>query len=665
MSIQKALAIRENMSIVPYNQNRALVPYVQDRVTAPSQSMNFFANLDFSRNRTIVKNTNITQNMMVVLNMAKETQESMEQAKKAMDDTASKGTSFFSSLKEKALGIGEVVKKIGGFSLSGALETQKQLSALQAVMGNKEVTKAYFEGLAKEADKSAYSVQDFVGVASQFMQVTKNTDKLDKLTNLSQRLAMIDPSQGMKGAGAAMREAMSGDFKSLSGKFGFDKTDIEILKASKSLDEFTNKFDQTLSKKGFTNQRLQEFNQSPDVQIKALKSNVSSGFEQMGEVGINALMPVIAMLNQAFANGQFQPFFDGLSQGLSSIVQFTINAIDVLKGIGKAIQENWQIVGPILAFITGALLGLLIQQLGQAAVALWGMIPPLLLQAQVWIVANWPIMALVGTIFLVIYMLKQWGATTSQIVGFIGGIFGVLFAQIYNNVATMWNLFASFAEFLRNLFIDPGYAIEKLLYDLATNVLNSIKVMAKGLEGLLNLIPGVEVDFTSGIEKMISNLKKPTTDKEVVNTTRMQQIDYDVAANFGYNVGADIGTKIDSGINGVKGMIDKMQNPTAQAINDQDKLLQNWNSQQNDNFNMGNDTLAKTKESVDISTEEIKLMVDLAEAESIQKNITLTPTVQVQTGDINQEVDVDSMIGKIAVALSSQAQISGSLLAEV
>lgn len=658
MSIQKALAVRQNMSIVPYNQNRALVPYVQDRVAGPSQSMNFFANLDFSRHKTTVKNVNVKSDMMIVLNMAKETQENMEQAKKAMDNTASKGNSFFSSLKEKALGIGEVVKKIGGFSLSGALETQKQISALQAVMGNKEVAKAYFEGLSKEADKSAYSVQDFVGVASQFMQVTKNTDKLDKLTNLSQRLAMIDPSQGLKGAGAAMREAMSGDFKSLSGKFGFDKTDIEILKASKSLDEFTNKFDQTLSKKGFTNQRLQEFNQSPDVQIKALKSNVSSGFEQMGGVALNALMPVITMLNQAFESGRFQPFFDGLSKGLSSVVQFISGAIDTFKRIGQVIQENWTIIGGILTFVAGALLGAFIQQLWVATTAI-------LAQGVAWITAYWPIMLIVGAIALVIYMLKYLGVATSQIVGVIGAILGTLFAAIYNNIAFMWNQFASFAEFLINSFIDPGYAIQKLFYDITTNVLNSIKTMAKGLESFLNLIPGVEVDFTSGIENMISSLKKPTTDKKVINLTRMQQMDYDVAANFGYNVGADIGTKIDSGINGVKGMIDKMQNPTAQAINDQDKLLQNWNSQQNDNFNMGNDTLAKTKESVDISTEEIKMMVDLAEAESIQKNITLTPTVQVQTGDINQEVDVDSMIGKIAVALSSQAQISGSLLAEV
>ncbi len=630
MSIQKALAIRENMSIVPYNQNRALVPYVQDRVAGPSQNMNLFANLDFSRNKTVIKNLNIKPEMMVVLNMAKETEETMEKTKKTVDDTTSKGKSFFSSLKANAVSMGaEAIKKIGSLSLSGALETQKQLSGIQAIMGNKEVGKAYFEGLAKQADKSAYSMEEFVGVSGQFMQVTKNTDKLNALTNLSERLAMADPSQGMKGAGTAIREAMSGDFKSLGSKFGFGKADIEILKASKSLDEFTSKFDQALSKKGFTDQRLQEFNLSPDVQIKALKTNFLSGFEQIGGVVINGLMPIITALNQAFTSGQFQPFFDTLSQG------FTIIA-DAAVWLFNNLGTGFGVVSGILQFAAA-----LVQNFG---VILLGLFPVILGIAAAMFILQIRTIA-VAAVEKVVAIATQIAAGAMAAFNFVMKLNpATLVIAAIIGIITALAAFGVMTKGVKTVFADAFGFIVDLAQSAVNSVIGFINGAIRGINTVSGFFGGLlgieakkieEIQFKADFSSFKESGQKFIEDFSLDN----------VKATFG---------------------LDKLLSPQkGPETPGTDDLLNNWNRNQKDNFEMLGDKVDNINNTVEITSEDIKLMVDLAEAESIQKNITLTPTVQVQTGDINQEVDVDSMIGKIAVALNSQAQISGSLLAEV
>ncbi len=59
-------------------------------------------------------------------------------------------------------------------------------------------------------------------------------------------------------------------------------------------------------------------------------------------------------------------------------------------------------------------------------------------------------------------------------------------------------------------------------------------------------------------------------------------------------------------------------------------------------------------DTVDVSSEDLKTMRELAELSSIQNFVTLTPTVQVQTGDITQEVDVNQMLRKIEQSMANE-----------
>jgi len=64
--------------------------------------------------------------------------------------------------------------------------------------------------------------------------------------------------------------------------------------------------------------------------------------------------------------------------------------------------------------------------------------------------------------------------------------------------------------------------------------------------------------------------------------------------------------------------------------------------------------VGKIRDKVDISNEDLKAMRELAEMKSIQNFVTLTPTVQVRTGDIRNGYDVDTIIARIEESLTEQ-----------
>ena len=109
--------------------------------------------------------------------------------------------------------------------------------------------------------------------------------------------------------------------------------------------------------------------------------------------------------------------------------------------------ENWDLVSMMLLGVSAVLAGVLIPKL-------WAMVPPLMAQASAWIVMNYPLLMVIGSVIIAFMtMLHSMGITTEQIIGTVIGIFFGLYAFLYNLVADIWNLFAVFGEFFANV---PG-----------------------------------------------------------------------------------------------------------------------------------------------------------------------------------------------------------------
>ncbi|NIK70888.1 tape measure protein [Paenibacillus sp. BK720] len=68
--------------------------------------------------------------------------------------------------------------------------------------------------------------------------------------------------------------------------------------------------------------------------------------------------------------------------------------------------------------------------------------------------------------------------------------------------------------------------------------------------------------------------------------------------------------------------------------------------------------VGKINNTVDISSEDIEMMRNIAEMNAIQNFVTLTPTVQVTTGPISKDVDVDEVIRRIGSTMEQEIQSS-------
>lgn len=203
--------------------------------------------------------------------------------------------------------------------------------------------------------------------------------------------------------------------------------------------------------------------------------------------------------------------------------------------------------------------------------------------------------------------------------GIITGTFTTMGAFILNGtLVPLHNGFAAFVNFLGNAFNDPITAIDVLFYDMSITILKYIQNVAQGLEGLINMIPGVEVNMTSGIDKLIGKLEygrnwtiKQNGYKEYIKP--WENFDLGKSYKAGYNWGANLGK---SGLMGTG--TGELEIPQAADVKD---LLTNIDK------NTGK--IAKT---VDLSDEQIKMLVDVAERKYVN-NVNLTsqtPMITVQ-----------------------------------
>jgi tape measure domain-containing protein len=243
------------------------------------------------------------------------------------------------------------------------------------------------------------------------------------------------------------------------------------------------------------------------------------------------------------------------------------------------------------------------------------------------------VLLLVGALYGGVAIMNHFADTSVSATGIIAGSFAVMGAFVYNStLVPLQNGFAMFVNFLGNAFNNPTAAVKILFYDMAITVMQYLQNIAGALEGLVNMVPGVTVDLTSGLDSWVTKLKRDRQYEKWASgyteyVTPWENMDLSKAYTKGYNWGADLSfSDLFSGLLG-NGMGD-LAIPQAANIND---LLKN--------IDKNTSKIAKT---VDMSDEQIKMLVDVAERKYVN-NINLTsqtPMITIKgqnTGDTEQD----------------------------
>ena len=370
----------------------------------------------------------------------------------------------------------------------------------------------------------------------------------------------------------------------------------------------------------------------------------------------------------------------GLAGALIVIINIMTNALDVASSVYEFFSNNWSLIAPIVLGVAGALavyhgaalLGATATGMLTAAkmlavpvyaaltgatmantAAQWGLNAALYANPIVWVIML--VVALIAVFYAAVAAVNKFAGTSLSATGIIMGAFATAGAHIYNTfVVPLWNGFASLANFFANVFNDPVASVKMLFFDMAKTVIGYVMNMASALEKVINKIPGVTVDMTSGLDNIYSKIEaasqKVKDESEWVEVVgRLDYMEYDKVFNKGYEFGDNLSDKF------------SMSN----ILGDASSAL--------DAYEMGNtldgiyngvdDTALNTasiKDSMEGSEETLKYMRDLAEQEAV--NRFTTAEIKVDLGgvvnQVSKDTDLDGMVEYLEEKLYDTMQVA-------
>ncbi|MEW9096410.1 MAG: hypothetical protein AB2417_15135 [Clostridiaceae bacterium] len=683
-TVSNSLMVIEGMS-----RSLEQVPPALQFLRLVMDSINNSANIDMEMsNRRIID-----------VEIIEETSAELEELTRAQDAAANSSNGLSSKIKGLISDFlkFENIKKGLDATIGGAARLEKEIINMGNALGNKDVGKALFLNLNKYANESAYSIEELNGITREFINSTKDPNKLMNLNKTAEKLTLLAPGQGLTGAGGAVKEALGGDYASLQSNFQFNDGDIQMLQSAEGMDDFINKFNILLDKKGATEQALQELNMSASSQFSNISSNIQTAFAQAGGNALEALKPILTTINEGFRDERFQPFFDGIANGISTIANIGVWLFNIMQSIGSSIQDNWGTIAPILAGAIGAMITLkgatlaynIVQGISKgiqlasaiataiytksaltktnadisAAAAQWGLNAAIFACPLTWMVI---------AIIAVITAIVAWSAHTNGM--------KATWLMFTNILLSAWDAIKISAFITVYAIMDMWDSLIISCYKLSVNIQNALGDMKAGglmilqnfvngaigyindLINKVNKIPGVSIEaidkVTFGTEAIVENdLEKSARNKALDDYIAKK----DESKKIRHDKMNDIFDKVDADLAVRQANIEKAKQEHAkgsESFNLDNNMLEGLGTGLDkfgaapemgakDGLALANNNLGQIKDSIDVSNENLELMRDLAEQESIQNFVTLTPTVQVTTGDIKEEADINKIISKI------------------
>lgn len=216
-----------------------------------------------------------------------------------------------------------------------------------------------------------------------------------------------------------------------------------------------------------------------------------------------AFAPLFDAVNELANSPEFRQFVDSIENNIQYIAPIIKNVFNEISYAFKQVltvgqqvfgwlQENsWFVHAALFALATIALVyaaNWLVATASTVAatVAQWGLNAAMLACPATWVALA--IMGIIGALYLVIDMYNEWAGTTYTVVGVIAGVFGALWAIVYNQIAYIWNIFIIFANFIATVFNNPAKAIKNLFGSLWNNL---VEFAVQGINAMLDVMKQV------------------------------------------------------------------------------------------------------------------------------------------------------------------------------
>lgn len=499
---------------------------------------------------------------------------------------------------------GQIQKALEEFSNQYNAEVQ-----LGVVMKNAGMDQKAFDAIRDRASelesKTTFGGDTFVAGAAELGTYLKDPKALSAamgtLANYAAGMGgpSVDQSQMVEYA-TQLGKALDGTYD------GLKKKGFELSEAQQKIIETGTDMEKVAVINDVINQSwkglAESYANTPTGKIEQFKNKIGQLYEAAGQKLVGGVMRLLTAVTNLLDTLQNTGALDGVCVVLNVIMGLLGYAATAVSWIAQVVVDNWPTVSAILTAIAIVLLP-----------------------------------AMIALVALLISAAMDAGVTIEDVVGFVGGLLGGLYAFGYNLIADIWNFIATFAEFFANVFVDPIGSIKRLFLGLADSVLGVLETIANAIDAVFgSSLSDAVGNWRSGLQAKI----EASYGENAVRYDRMEKIDTASTA-AAWSTGA-------------KGIANNLSQITGKL----DSLTSSWDVSRSTGTINGGDldsvgSVGKIDSDVNIADEDLKFLRDVAEMRYVQNFVTLTPTVAMDA-QISERVDLDDVVSAIERKLEGE-----------
>lgn len=270
----------------------------------------------------------------------------------------------------------------------------------------------------------------------------------------------------------------------------------------------------------------------------------SQAAQQLQNVLVMSLQPALQQLNNFLNSQTGQWFFYQLATAAQALGTVLSWVIGLVWSFANFIATN---MNTILLMASFALL---------AAAVYAGMFAAnMIVAAGASMLANMPLLLMIGIIGILTGILVAFGITAADVFAAIGGAAAWLYVLIYNLVADVWNVIATFAEFFANVFNNPVRAVAQLFSGVFSAIMGIVENVASAIDALLGTnMAGAISGFTDWVQAGVDSL----VGENKIKVERMEHLDYGSVMSEWSGIGEGIANgltnmNVDSMLDGLLG----------------------------------------------------------------------------------------------------------------